>query len=426
MADHVVKLPDVGEGVAEAEIVEWRVTVGDTVDEDDPLVDVMTDKATVELPSPVAGTITRLGAEVGDVVAVGAELIWIASDGGDAPAESAAPAEPEPEPEVEPEPEAEPEAAERELEPEPEPEPAPTRNGPSGRRPAAAPAVRRRVRELGIDLTTVRGTGPDGRIVNADLDALLAGGAGPGRRVTATPVPIPAAEEDEIDSVPVRGLRRRIAAQMEDAHRIPHFTYVEEVDVTELERLRAELNASRPRGPKLTVLPLLMRAVVIAVGDYPQMNALFRRDDEVVERHRAVHLGIATQTDQGLMVPVVRHAEARDVWDSAAEVARLAEGARAGTLTRDELTGSTITITSLGPLGGIVSTPIINTPEVAIIGVNRFVERPVRIDGAWLPRQFMNLSSSFDHRVIDGYDAAEFIQEVRQLLETPALLFLPG
>ncbi len=438
MADHVVKLPDVGEGVAEAEIVEWRVTVGDTVDEDDPLVDVMTDKATVELPSPVAGTITRLGAEVGDVVAVGAELIWIATDGsagaedGDAaPAQPEAEAQTEPETEAEatPEPEATPSAepeAQPEPPPEPEPEPSPDREGPEGRRPTAAPAVRGRARELGIDLATVRGTGPDGRVVHADLDALLAGGAAPGRRVTASPVPIPAAEEDEIERVPVRGLRRRIAAQMEEAHRIPHFTYVEEVDVTELERLRAELNASRPQAPRLTVLPLLMRAVVIAVGDYPQMNALFRRDDGVVERHRAVHLGIATQTDQGLMVPVVRHAEARVLWDSAAEVARLAEGARAGTLTRDELTGSTITITSLGPLGGIVSTPIINAPEVAIIGVNRFVERAVRIDGAWLPRQFMNLSSSFDHRVIDGYDAAEFIQEVRELLETPALLFLPG
>jgi 2-oxoisovalerate dehydrogenase E2 component (dihydrolipoyl transacylase) len=421
MADYVFKLPDVGEGVAEAEVVEWHVAEGEAIAEDAPLVDVMTDKATVELTSPVAGTITRLGAAVGDVVAVGSELVRI--DAGDAATDTKEqPAPPASEP-VERVEEAKPAPTH-----EPAPPAVPTRPevALNGARPLAAPAVRLRARSLGIDLATVPGSGPGGRVVHADLDAILTSGA-PSRPPTTTPPsPAPTATSDDVEAVKVVGLRRNIAARMDEAHRIPHFTYVEEIDVTELERLRATLNQQRGDRPNLTVLPLLMRAVVIAVAEFPQMNAHFRSQDGIVERSRAVHLGIATQTAKGLMVPVVKHAERRDVWDSAAEVARLADAARQGTITLDELRGSTITITSLGALGGVASTPIINAPEVAIIGVNKIVERPVRADGAWLPRQMMNLSSSFDHRVIDGWDAARFIQRLRQLLETAALLFVPA
>lgn len=284
--------------------------------------------------------------------------------------------------------------------------------------------MRQRARALGIDLAALTGSGPDGRILHADLDVQLsarAGTAGPAEG--GSPVAVAA---DEIETVKVTGLRRNIAARMEEAHRIPHFTYVEEIDVTELERLRSALNERREDGTKLTVLPLLMRAVVIAVAEFPEMNARFRSDDGLVERFRPVHLGIATQTSKGLMVPVVKHAERRDVWAMATEVARLAEAARQGRITLEELSGSTITITSLGALGGVASTPIINAPEVAIIGVNKIVERPVRADGAWSSRLMMNLSSSFDHRVVDGWDAARFVQRIRGLLETPALLFVPA
>jgi 2-oxoisovalerate dehydrogenase E2 component (dihydrolipoyl transacylase) len=412
---YVVKLPDVGEGIAEAELVEWHVAVGDAVTEDQPIADVMTDKATVELPSPIGGTIARLGAEAGDVVAIGSDLVWIEVDGGmsaDAP-------EPEPEPER---------VAEREPPPPEAVEPATAQEPPvpsepaapaAGRRAQAAPAVRRRAAALGIDLAAIAGSGPDGRVVHEDLDRNLASSR-------STRTPRAAAGSDEVESIKVVGLRRNIATRMQESkRRIPHFTYVEEVDVTELERLRAELNRRHEGSrPKLTVLPLLMRAVVVAAGEYPQMNARFRDDDGIVERHGAVHLGIATQTPKGLMVPVVSHAEALDVWSLAAEVGRLAAAARDGSVTLAELQGSTITITSLGALGGIVTTPVINHPEVAIIGVNKITTQPVFADGAWLPRQVMNLSSSFDHRVVDGFDAAEFVQHIRSLLETPALLFI--
>jgi 2-oxoisovalerate dehydrogenase E2 component (dihydrolipoyl transacylase) len=423
MSTYVVRLPDVGEGVAEAELVEWHVNVGDVVAEDQPLADVMTDKATVELPSPVGGTIARLGAEAGDVVAIGSDLVWIETDGA-APAEappsadSATEAAPPPEPQPQPEPGSGEEDTEEITAATPRPE-TPQQGGAG----LAAPAVRRRAETLGIDLADVAGSGPDGRVVHDDLDRLLSAG---GMAQAARPAPAPLAPaSDEVETVKITGLRRNISQRMQESkRRIPHFTYVEEVDVAELERLRGELNRSYEGArPRLTVLPLLMRAVVVAVAEFPAMNARFKDDDGVVERHRAVHLGIATQTEKGLMVPVVGHAEAREVWDLAAEVARLSAAARDGTVTLDELHGSTITITSLGALGGVVTTPVINYPEVAIIGVNKIVTRPVYEAGGWVPREMMNLSSSFDHRVVDGYEAAQFVQRIKTLLETPALLF---
>ena len=421
MGTYVVKLPDVGEGIAEAELVEWHVAVGDVITEDQPIADVMTDKATVELPSPVGGTIAKLGAEAGDVVAIGSDLVWIDTDGdtvATAPAIEPVNEQASEQPQVEaPHP---PGATATGEQPQRDAPPAAPRERAGDA--LAAPAVRRRAADLGIELASLAGTGPDGRIVHGDLDRLLA------TRPTAS-IGGPAVDtssEDEVEVVKVIGLRRNIAQRMQEStRRIPHFTYVEEVDVSDVERLRAELNRQHEGArPRLTLLPLLVRAVAVAVGEFPQMNARFKDDDGVVERHRAVHLGIATQTSKGLMVPVVDHAEAHDLWSLAAEISRLSTAARDGTVTLEELHGSTITITSLGALGGIVTTPVINYPEVAIIGVNKIVVRPVWADGAWLPRQMMNLSSSFDHRVVDGWDAAQFVQRIKALLETPALLFV--
>ena len=401
-------MPDVGEGIAEAEIVGWHVRVGDPIHEDDVIADVMTDKATVELPSPVDGVIRWLGAEAGDLVAVGTELVRIDTDGAaavDDETEVAAerptetPAEPPTEPPV---------------------APAVDERVASTDRPTAAPAVRARAGRLGIELTDVTGSGPDGRIVHDDLDALLV------ERPRMAPLRPRDDARPDVEQVKIIGLRRNIAERMQASkRRIPHFTYVEELDVTALEELRAELNATRsPSQPKLTVLPFVMLAVVQTVPDHPEMNARFDDEAGVVDRHRAVHLGIAVQTRRGLMVPVVKDADRRDIWSCAAEVSRLSESARDASVTLEELSGSTITITSLGALGGIVSTPVINAPEVAIIGVNKIMTRPVYVDGTLAPRQYMNLSSSFDHRVIDGLDAAEFIQGIKRLLETPALLFM--
>jgi 2-oxoisovalerate dehydrogenase E2 component (dihydrolipoyl transacylase) len=420
MSTYVIKLPDVGEGIAEAELVEWHVAVGDVIAEDQPIADVMTDKATVELPSPVGGTIARLGAEAGDVVAIGSELVWIETDGPDA---TTVTAEATPANEEERPAPVEPPAAESESDLPTSVAYAPAAP-PRSTGALAAPAVRRRAADLGITLTSVTGTGPDGRVVHGDLDRLLA--ERPTASGAASTRVTPQVVDDDVDAVKVIGLRRNIAQRMQEStRRIPHFTYVEEVDVTNVEQLRAELNrqyeGSRPR---LTVLPLLMRAVIVAVGEFPQMNARFKDDDGVVERHAAVHVGVATQTSKGLMVPVVDHAERHDIWSLAAEVARLSAAARDGTVTLDELHGSTITITSLGALGGVVTTPVINYPEVAIVGVNKIVTRPAFTDGAWLPRQMMNLSSSFDHRVVDGWEAAQFVQRIKSLLETPALLFV--
>ena len=429
MGIRIVKLPDVGEGVAEAEVVEWHVTVGQSVLEDQILAAVMTDKATVEIPSPVAGTVVALGAEVGGVLAVGAELIRleVAGEGNAevaaAPREAAAappPAQPlaaAPAPKL-PVP---PPAA---LPVEPSTASVPTSRvpmgppRPPGEKPIASPAVRRRARDAGVDLRQVRGTGPAGRINHDDLDAFLRVGAPSAKGVRAA--------NTEVATVKVIGLRRRIAQKMAEAkRRIAHFSYVEEVDVTALEELRASLNAERRQDrPRLTLMPFLMQALVKAVADFPEMNALYDDEAETIERHGGVHIGIATQTPSGLMVPVVRHCESLDLWECAAEVLRLAEAAREGRATRAELTGSTITITSLGALGGIVTTPVINRPEVAIIGINRQVVRPVWQGTQFVPRTMMNLSSSFDHRVIDGYVAARFVQRIKGLLETPATLFL--
>ena len=414
MGAYVVKLPDVGEGVAEAEIVAWHVAVGEVIEEDAVFVEVMTDKATVDLPSPVGGTVTRLGAEVGDVIPVGSELIWIEVDGaGNAPGRTAA-HQPEKSSSPVPSPSPVPPAALR--------SPAVRPAAAAGTKPVAAPAVRKRAQELGIELADIAGSGQDGRIGHADLDAFIVN-----RDRTTAPAAarslLPA--EDQIELVKVVGLRRNIAKRMQEAYRrIPHFTYVEQVDVTEVERLRSQLNERDDQQPRLTQLSFLMQAVIVAVADHPEMNARFDDERGVVQRYSAVHLGIAAQTPKGLMVPVVKHAEALDLWGCAAEVTRLSQAARSGSVTLDELTGSTITITSLGSLGGIVSTPIINAPEVAIIGVNKIVQQPVYADGTWVPRQMMNLSSSFDHRVIDGWDAAQFIRRIRVLLETPALLFV--
>jgi 2-oxoisovalerate dehydrogenase E2 component (dihydrolipoyl transacylase) len=405
MAIHVVKVPDIGEGIAEVELVEWRVKPGDAVAADQPLADVMTDKATVEVPSPVAGTVIAAGGNVGDKLAVGSELLRLETQPPGRAATARAVASPEVARPVAAAPAA-PEAA--------TPEP----SVPAAK-PLAAPSVRRHARELGVELGAVRGTGPAGRIVHDDVARHAAGAAAEPATVRRY------AEREGEHAIALIGLRRQIAAHMQAAARIPHFTYVEEVDVTELEILREQLNErfGATRG-RLTLLPFLMRAVVLAVRMFPQMNARFDDEHGIVTRFDAVDIGIATQTDAGLMVPVVRHAEARDPWSSAAEVARLADAARAAKATREELSASTITITSLGPLGGIVSTPVINAPEVAIVGVNRIVERPVVRGGAIVPRRLMNLSSSFDHRVIDGQHAAEFVRALQGYLQCPALLFV--
>jgi 2-oxoisovalerate dehydrogenase E2 component (dihydrolipoyl transacylase) len=428
MGTYSIKMPDIGEGIAEVELVAWRVQPGDTVQEDQVLADVMTDKATVEIPSPVAGKVETLGGTPGQTLAVGAELIRLEVTGEGNLRSSPSPAgegrgggtQREPAREsFKAEAAGNAEAAEKtDIQP-PSATPAPTRA--PGEKPIASPAVRRRAWELGIELQFVHGSGPAGRITHQDLEVYLAT-RGQAPRTSARGLREKSGEE----AVPLVGLRKRIAQKMQDAkRRIPHFSYVEEVDVTELEKLRAQLNArfAAARG-KLTVLPFIARAMILAVEEHPQMNARFDDDAGVVTRHAPVHLGIATQTDAGLAVPVIRHAEAQDLWGLGRETARLAEATRAGKAQREELSGSTITLTSLGALGGIASTPILNPPEVAIVGVNRIVERPMFVGGAVAPRQLMNLSSSFDHRVVDGMDAARFIQSVRQLLEQPALLFV--
>ena len=415
MGRYVFRLPDVGEGIAEVEVVNWHVTPGVTVAEDDPLVDVMTDKATVELPSPRAGKVLETNGNPGDKIRVGSELVVLEVEGaGEAPAhKDSAPASAPVATKAAKPPEAPaPEAPPVEL------PAAPVAKAPAGEKPLASPAVRHRAYQLGIPLQFVAGTGPAGRILHADLDAYRASGS---RTAPASRAPREAVEE-----VKIIGLRRRIAERMQQSKRkIPHYSYVEELDVTELEELRAHLNARHAADrPRLTLLPFLVAALVRAIPDFPQVNAQFDDDAGIVRRHAALHVGIATQTAQGLMVPVVRHAETLDLWQVAAEITRLSTATRDGKATREELGGSTITITSLGPLGGIVTTPVINYPEVAIVGVNRIVERPVVRGGQIVVRRMMNLSSSFDHRVVDGWDAAQFVQELKRLLEQPATLFV--
>ncbi|MGO6940874.1 dihydrolipoamide acetyltransferase family protein [Rhizobium johnstonii] len=407
MGEFIIKMPDVGEGVAEAEIVEWHVKTGDPVREDMVIAAVMTDKATVEIPSPVNGTVTWLAGEVGDRIAVKAPLVRIETVGeiDEAPpiGISQPPIAETPKTEIA--------------------KPAPAAPAPAAapaEKPLAAPSVRLFARESGVDLRQVQATGPAGRILREDIEQFLTPGTAPAAVKNGF------AKKTATEEIKLTGLRRRIAEKMVlSTSRIPHITYVEEVDMTALEELRATMNGDRrPDHPKLTVLPFLMRALVKAISEQPDVNATFDDDAGIITRYSAVHIGIATQTPAGLTVPVVRHAEARGIWDCAAEMNRLAEAARSGTATRDELSGSTITISSLGALGGIVSTPIINRPEVAIIGVNKIATRPVWDGAQFVPRKMMNLSSSFDHRIIDGWDAANFVQRIRTLIETPALIFI--
>ena len=413
------KLPDIGEGVVEGEVVEWMVSVGDTVKEDDPILSVMTDKATVEIPSPTDGVVKSLVGEPGTILAVGQVCIEFETEGEGTPVEEA----PEPVEEVvEEAPEPEPEPVEEEETPEPTPAPAPTPVvvAAPGARPLASPAVRQRARESGIDLSTVTGSGPAGRITHGDLESWKAAGspvaaAGPARTA-----------QTGTTEVPVIGLRRKISESMTESYTtIPHFSYFEEVDITHLDELRVHLNSTRSDGqPKLTYLPFIMQALVKALGDNPVCNALFDDDKGVVTRHDAVHLGIATQTDRGLYVPVVKHVEAQDIWQSASEMQRVSKAARDGTAGLDELTGSTFTITSLGRMGGLGATPIINKPEVGILGVHNAVDTPVVRNGQIVVRKMLRLSSSWDHRVVDGWDGAMLVQRLKALLENPATIFM--
>ncbi|NMY86923.1 2-oxo acid dehydrogenase subunit E2 [Pseudomonas sp. WS 5411] len=420
MGTHVIKMPDIGEGIAEVELSVWHVKVGDMVVEDQVLADVMTDKAMVDIPSPVHGKVISLGGEPGEVMAVGSILISIEVEGAGNTRESALSAVVEG---AAPAPKAEIKAPA--VESKPAAKPVVAAQAPVARdaneRPLASPAVRKHALDAGIQLRLVQGSGPAGRILHEDLDAYLQQGS-----TRASAGANPYAERNDEEQIPVIGMRRKIAQRMQDAtRRAAHFSYVEEIDVTALDDLRVHLNEKNgaSRG-KLTLLPFLVRAMVVALRDFPQINARYDDEAQVITRLGAVHVGVATQSDVGLMVPVVRHAEARSLWGTAEEITRLANAARNGKASRDELSGSTITLTSLGALGGIVSTPVLNLPEVAIVGVNRIVERPMVIKGQIVIRKMMNLSSSFDHRVVDGMDAAQFIQAIRGLLEQPASLFL--
>jgi 2-oxoisovalerate dehydrogenase E2 component (dihydrolipoyl transacylase) len=424
MGEHVIRLPDVGEGVAEAELVEWHVKVGDLVREDTVLAAVMTDKATVDIPSPVDGEILWLGAEIGDTVAVGSPLIRlkVAGEGSLPPSNEAEPKSVA-QPDAERKEIAKPVAVNMAVVPMKAPAARASFGAPrpEGEKPLASPAVRLRAREAGVDLRQVSGRGPTGRITHQDIDAFIARGSQAQRSAGLQ-------QNNAVEDIKIVGLRRKIAEKMALAKsNIPHITYIEEIDVTALEDLRAALNKNkRADQPNLTLLPFLMRAMVKAIADLPNLNALFDDEAGVIHQHGGVHIGIATQTPSGLVVPVVKHAEARDLWDCGAEVRRLADAARAGSATRDELAGSTITITSLGAMGGVATTPIINYPEVAIIGVNKIMMRPMWDGSTFVPRKMMNLSSSFDHRVIDGWDAARFVQRIKVLLETPAMIFVEG
>ncbi len=398
MGQYFFRLPDIGEGIAEAEITAWHVKPGDHVREDQPLLDVMTDKATVDMSSPVDGTVVALHGDVGAMAPVGSVLVEL-----DVAGEAVAP----------------PVGAARNAaagEAKPEKKPGLQAAAPVNADPTASPVTRRRAMEWGIELKDVPGTGPGGRILTEDLE----------RYRTVRDKPAKTAPRHRVEEIPLIGMRRRIAERMAQSKRtIPHFSYVEEFDLTELESLRAELNAGRREDqPKLTLLPFFMCALVRLVPEFPSINAHYDEEAGVLKRFAAVHIGIATQTEQGLMVPVVRHAESRDLWDLAREMGRVTGAARDGSAARDQLSGSTITLTSLGPLGGIAATPIINHPEVAIIGPNKLMQRPV-IDGAFIARRMlMNLSASFDHRIVDGYDAARFVHQLKRLLEHPALLYL--
>ncbi|MCB1643894.1 MAG: 2-oxo acid dehydrogenase subunit E2 [Pseudomonadales bacterium] len=441
MGNYIITMPDIGEGIAEVEIVEWNIEVGATIEEDDLLCTVMTDKAAVEIPSPVDGKVTWIGAAVGDFLAVGSDFIrlQVAGEGnadGDSKIESS---EAEITTPIKTKVDKVAISADDRAE---ESEPATAKQAksisnsanttskarppasmfgaprPEGEKAIASPAVRQRARNAGVNLNYVRGSGPSNRITHEDLDDFIKGNTAaiPGGPLINT----------SVKEIKVMGLRRRIAAIMQDTmQRIPHFTYVEEVDVTELESLRAKLNLRRRDDqPKLTMLPFFIKGLVKSLKAYPQMGSHFDDENEVVYQYGGAHIGIATQTPNGLVVPVVKHAEALDIWQCAEEVKRLSEAARNGKSAREELTGSSITISSLGPMGGIATTPVINSPEVAIIGVNKIAKRPVWIDAAFVPRDIMNLSSSFDHRIIDGWEATQFIHHLKDFLESPASLFI--
>ncbi|WP_226697590.1 dihydrolipoamide acetyltransferase family protein [Qipengyuania flava] len=436
MAKFTFNMPDIGEGIAEAEIVQWHKQIGDTVNEDEEFVDMMTDKATVPMESPVTGKILEIAGGEGDMVSIGSMLVVIEVEGevpDDVAEESQAAAEAAPAPA--PAPKAEPVEERIEVEtsdasdaddalaadpdPAPQPEPRPAPEPSAQAKVLATPAVRKRAKELGVDLAQVK-PAEDGRIRHGDLDQFLSYNAGYGAAAK------PRADEEK----KVIGMRRRIAENMAASKRnIPHFSYVEEVDVTDLEVLRAQLNSNRGEKPKLTILPLLITAICKTLPDFPMINARYDDEAGIVTRHGSVNMGMAAQTDAGLMVPVIRNAQAQNLWQLANEIARLAEAARTGTAKSEEMQGGTLTVTSLGPLGGVATTPVINRPEVAIIGPNRIIERPMYVTGAdgverIEKRKLMNISISCDHRVVDGWDAASFVQALKRLLETPALILV--
>ena len=436
MAKFTFNMPDIGEGIAEAEIVQWHKAVGDTVNEDEEFVDMMTDKATVPMESPVTGKILEIAGGEGEMVSIGSMLVVIEVEGevpDDVAEESQAAAEAAPTPA--PAPKAEPveerieietsdasdanEALTADPDPAPQPEPRPAPEPSAQAKVLATPAVRKRAKELGVDLAQVK-PAEDGRIRHGDLDQFLSYNGGYGAAAK------PRADEEK----KVIGMRRRIAENMAASKRnIPHFSYVEEVDVTDLEVLRAQLNSNRGEKPKLTILPLLITAICKTLPDFPMINARYDDEAGIVTRHGSVNMGMAAQTDAGLMVPVIRNAQAQNLWQLANEIARLAEAARTGTAKSEEMQGGTLTVTSLGPLGGVATTPVINRPEVAIIGPNRIIERPMYVIGAdgverIEKRKLMNISISCDHRVVDGWDAASFVQALKRLLETPALILV--
>ena len=415
MSEYIFKLPDLGEGTVESEIGEWFIKVGEHISEEDVVGTMMTDKAAVELSSPVSGTVVKLAGEPGDIVAVGAALVVIDTEGAavEVPDSSAPGITPEPAPELVTQPTQKAEPAVAVIADDSEPE--------ERSRVVTSPAIRRRAKEADIDLAMVPGSGSGGRILRKDFDNFLKA------RATGTSFVATASPSTNVREIKIIGLRRIIAERMSAAKReIPHFAYVEEIDITELESLRKHLNIDRDASQRLTLLPFLGLALIKALKEFPQCNVTHDKDRNLLLQHEAVHLGVATQTPDGLKVPVIKHAEVRSLEDLATELRRVSLAARDNSAKKSELSGSTITITSLGKLGGIVSTPVINSPEVAIIGVNKAVERPVVFNGQVAVRLMMNLSSSFDHRFVDGFDAAAMIQRIKEMLEHPATIFLPG
>lgn len=440
MGIHTIRLPDVGEGVAEAELVEWQVNVGDVVKEDEVVAAVMTDKAAVEVPSPVTGTVTWLGGEIGDLIAVGEKLIQLSVEGdGNDTQNAATSTQPDNKPIVASEKIVNDAATEKQVNAELDTqkstttvsEPLPEKRSPrsstqhaKAAKPLAAPSVRARAKEEGIDLRNVPGSGPAGRISQQDLSDFIESGG----TITSSGGGSSRKQRNDVRDVKVIGMRRKIAEKMTlSKSRIPHITIVEEIDMTELEELRAALNKKHgTQRTKLTLLPFMMRAIVEAVSEQPELNARYDDEAGVVRQYGSVNIGVATQTENGLNVIVVDHAESAGLWDNATRISQLADDARAGTIKLENLTGGTITITSLGALGAIATTPIINHPEVAIVGINKMQIRPMWDGQQFQPSKMMNISCSFDHRVVDGWDAAVFVQKLKTLLESPAMLFVEG